>query len=108
MSAPSSADQMLSALLPAQDRHLLGLAREVNCSGSVHRLADGDGVLLYTDGLIEARGEETRYGIERLSTLLRQSAQLAPQETLERLKRDLRTFAGERLTDDVGLLVLQV
>lgn len=86
----------------------LGLAREVNCSGSVHRLADGDGVLLYTDGLIEARGEETRYGIERLSTLLRQSAQLAPQETLERLKRDLRTFAGERLTDDVGLLVLQV
>jgi hypothetical protein len=61
----------------------LGLAREVSCSGSAHRLAHGDGVLLYTDGLTEARGEQTRYGIERLSALLRQRAQLAPQDTLE-------------------------
>jgi phosphoserine phosphatase RsbU/P len=86
----------------------LGLAREVSCSGSAHRLADGDGVLLYTDGLTEARGDQTRYGIDRLSTLLRQRAQLAPQDTLEMLKRDLRKFAGEQLTDDVCLLVLQV
>jgi sigma-B regulation protein RsbU (phosphoserine phosphatase) len=85
----------------------LGLARELSCSGSAHRLADGDGVLLYTDGLTEARGEQTRYGIERLSALLRQRAQLAPQDTLEMLKSDLRKFAGERLTDDVCLLVLQ-
>jgi phosphoserine phosphatase RsbU/P len=86
----------------------LGLAREVSCSGSAHQLMDGDGVLLYTDGLTEARGEQTRYGIERLSMLLRKRAQLAPQDTLEMLKRDLRKFAGERLTDDVCLLVLQV
>jgi serine phosphatase RsbU (regulator of sigma subunit) len=64
-------------------------------------------VLLYTDGLIEARGEQTRYGTERLSALLRQKAQQAPHNTLEMLKRDLRKFAGERLTDDVCLLVLQ-
>jgi hypothetical protein len=32
MSAPSSADQTLSAVLPAQDRHLVDLAREVNRS----------------------------------------------------------------------------
>ncbi|MBV9418066.1 MAG: serine/threonine-protein phosphatase, partial [Solirubrobacterales bacterium] len=85
----------------------LGLAREVNCSASAHRLMDGDGVLLYTDGLTEARGERTRYGIDRLSALLRERAQLAPQDTLEMLKRDLRKFAGERLTDDVCLLVLR-
>ena len=40
-------------------------------------------------------------GIDRLSALLRERAQLAPQDTLEMLKRDLRKFAGERLTDDV-------
>lgn len=85
----------------------LGIAREVNCSASAHRLTDGDGVLLYTDGLTEARGERTRYGIDRLSALLRQRAQPAPQDTLEMLKRDLRKFAGDRLTDDVCLLVLQ-
>ena len=85
----------------------LGIAREVNCSASAHRLAEGDGVLLYTDGLTEARGERTRYGIDRLSALLRDRAELAPQDTLEILKRDLRRFAGEQLTDDVCLLVLQ-
>jgi sigma-B regulation protein RsbU (phosphoserine phosphatase) len=86
----------------------LGLAREIGCSASAHRLTDRDGVLLYTDGLTEARGERTRYGIDRLSALLRERAQLAPQDTVEMLKRDLRKFAGERLTDDVCLLVLQV
>lgn len=85
----------------------LGLAREVSCAASAHRLTDGDGVLLYTDGLIEARGERTRYGIDRLSALLRERPELAPQDTLEVLKRDLRKFAGERLTDDVCLLVLR-
>ncbi|MGN6169844.1 MAG: PP2C family protein-serine/threonine phosphatase [Solirubrobacteraceae bacterium] len=85
----------------------LGIAREVNCSASAHRLGEGDGVLLYTDGLTEARGERTRYGIDRLSALLRDRAELAPQDTLEILKRDLRRFAGEQLTDDVCLLVLQ-
>lgn len=85
----------------------LGLAREVNCSDSAQRLTDGDGVLLYTDGLTEARGKQTRYGIGRLSTLLRKRAQLAPQDTLEMLKRDLRKFSGERLDDDVCLLVLR-
>jgi sigma-B regulation protein RsbU (phosphoserine phosphatase) len=68
---------------------------------------DGDGVLLYTDGLTEARGERERYGIARLSAILRESARLAPQDTLEVLKRDLREFAGERLTDDVCLLLVR-
>jgi serine phosphatase RsbU (regulator of sigma subunit) len=64
-------------------------------------------VLLYTDGLTEACGERTRYGTDRLSALLRERARLAPQDTLEMLKRDLRRFAGERLSDDVCLVVLQ-
>ncbi len=32
----------------------LGLAHETDCPASTHRLTTGDGVLLYTDGLIEA------------------------------------------------------
>ena len=85
----------------------LGLAREIGGSASAHRLTDGDGVLLYTDGLTEAPGERTRYGTDRLSRLLRENAQIAPQDTLEVLKRDLREFAGERLKDDVCLLLLR-
>ena len=85
----------------------LGLAREIGCAASGYRLADGDGVLLYTAGLTEARGESGRYGVGRLSTIVRESAQLAPHDTLELLKRDLKEFASDRLTDDVCLLVLR-
>jgi phosphoserine phosphatase RsbU/P len=85
----------------------LGLARRIDCSAGAHRLKDGDGMLLYTDGLTEARGEQTRYGIERLSALLRDRSGLAPRDTLGVLKRDLQEFAGERLADDVCLLILR-
>ena len=84
----------------------LGLAREIDCSTDAHRLEDGDGVLLYTDGLTEARGERTRYGVDRLSALLRERSGLAPQDTLGMLKSDLREFTGKPLTDDVCLLIL--
>lgn len=55
----------------------LGLAHETACSASAHRLPNGEGVLLYTDGLTEARGGQTRYGRDRLSAVLRERAQLA-------------------------------
>lgn len=38
----------------------------------------GDGVLLYTDGLVEARGGGSRYGTNRLSDALRHGKRLAP------------------------------
>lgn len=85
----------------------LGLVRDVDCSAGTHRLSDRDGMLLYTDGLIEARGKQTRYGTDRVSALLRNRSGLAPQDTLRVLKRDLREFSGERLVDDVCLLILR-
>lgn len=59
------------------------------------------------DGLTEAPGERMRYGTDRLARLLRESADLDPQATLEVVKRDLRDFASEQLTDDVCLLLLR-
>lgn len=85
----------------------LGLAREIDCSAGTHQLKDRDGILLYTDGLTEARGEQTRYGIDRLTARVRDAPLLAPEETLRALKLDLREFAGERLADDVCLLILR-
>ena len=85
----------------------LGLAREVDCQERAERLGPGDGVLLYTDGLVEARGVGSRYGTDRLAAALRHGKRLAPPEILELLKRDLREFAGERINDDVCLLALR-
>jgi serine phosphatase RsbU (regulator of sigma subunit) len=85
----------------------LGLAREVDCREHVERLGARDGVLLYTDGLVEARGEGSRYGTNRLRAALRQGKRLAPPGILQLLTRDLRQFAGDRISDDVCLLALR-
>jgi serine phosphatase RsbU (regulator of sigma subunit) len=85
----------------------LGLALEVDCRESAEQLGAGDGVLLYTDGLVEARGVGSRYGMNRLGNALRNGKRLAPPEILELLKRELRKFAGERISDDVCLLALR-
>ena len=85
----------------------LGLAREVDCREHAERLGARDGVLLYTDGLVEARGDGSRYGTNRLRAALRQGKRLAPPGILQLLTRDLRQFAGERISDDVCLLALR-
>ena len=94
-------------LTPERMGMALGLAPQVDCQERVERLATGDGVLLYTDGVVEARGRESRYGTNRLRAALRDAKRLAPPEILERLKRDLLEFAGERISDDVCLLALR-
>jgi sigma-B regulation protein RsbU (phosphoserine phosphatase) len=85
----------------------LGLAREVDCRERAERLGSGEGLLLYTDGLIEARGRGSRYGTNRLRAALSQGKRLAPPGILQLLTRDLRQFAGERISDDVCLLALR-
>jgi sigma-B regulation protein RsbU (phosphoserine phosphatase) len=85
----------------------LGLTLEIDCRERAERLEAGDGVLLYTDGLLEAGGIDSRYGTSRLRAALRHGKRLAPREILELLKRDLHEFAGERISDDVCLLALR-
>jgi len=73
-------------------------------------LQPGDRVLLYTDGVVEARspaGEE--FGADRLADLLvRESASgLLASEVLRRLVHGCLEFQGGRLRDDATLLLLE-
>ncbi|OLT55329.1 SpoIIE family protein phosphatase [Cellulosimicrobium sp. CUA-896] len=60
----------------------------------------GSTVLLYTDGLVERRGESLHVGLERLRTTAQELAELPLEELCDRLIADLATD-GE---DDVALL----
>jgi sigma-B regulation protein RsbU (phosphoserine phosphatase) len=77
----------------------------------VHRieLVPGDSLLLYTDGLSEARnaaGDE--YGAERVGRFAASRAELAPEHLVRECLTDLAEFqAGTRPTDDLTLMVLQ-
>jgi sigma-B regulation protein RsbU (phosphoserine phosphatase) len=70
------------------------------------RLEPGDAVVLYTDGLLEARRDGELYGEQRLDAVLAANAQLPAQELANALLADCRSFAGE-LGDDCAIVVLK-
>ena len=67
----------------------------------------GDVLLLYTDGVLEARRDEEEFGLERLEAEFTRVASYRPQEIAETLIETARRFADGGLRDDVTLLVLK-
>ncbi|HYJ11300.1 MAG TPA: PP2C family protein-serine/threonine phosphatase [Polyangiaceae bacterium] len=67
----------------------------------------GDIVLLYTDGVTEARAADgSQFGLERLTTLLEDSSDLPIEALIDRLYAAVASFAKE-LDDDVTLLAFR-
>ncbi|MDQ0286048.1 sigma-B regulation protein RsbU (phosphoserine phosphatase) [Desulfofundulus luciae] len=73
-------------------------------------LADGDAVVLYTDGLVEACGPgEQRYGQERLKKIVRLQNGADADRMKQNILSDLETFTrGFSQKDDVTLVVMKV
>jgi len=73
------------------------------------QLAPGDSLLLYTDGLTEARDRaDEEYGAERLARLIKGRHDLPPQALTELCLEDLRTFlSGAPKTDDLSIMVIR-
>jgi len=88
----------------------LGFTADAEFLGSEHRLAAGDIILLYTDGITEAADRNLdMYGEDRLRALLAANCKVSAEQLLEFMQRDLAEFTGrERHEDDVSLLVIKV
>ena len=73
------------------------------------KLDPGDCLVVYTDGLTEARDASDReYGFERLASVLARCHGLTAQAIAERALADLRQFlSGSRPSDDLTVLVLR-
>ena len=74
------------------------------------QLEPGDMVLLYTDGVTEARAPGGDFfGVERLADLVIRhlAGGLAAPETLRRVVRELLAHHEDQLTDDATLLLLE-
>jgi phosphoserine phosphatase RsbU/P len=69
----------------------------------------GDRLLLYTDGLSEARDRnDLEYGDSRIHSLLSECAQLPAATVLSRLLDDVRTFsAGTQISDDLTIMAIE-
>ena len=85
----------------------LGVRDSVSCRDAESALGTGDGVLLYTDGLTEARRGGKLFGPERAQAVLRSLRGRPSAEVLARLRDDALAFCGDELADDLCLVALQ-
>ncbi|MGZ8694467.1 MAG: SpoIIE family protein phosphatase [Gaiellaceae bacterium] len=70
-------------------------------------LAPGDAVVLYTDGVIEARCGSEFYGVERLDVVLAANAGASAEELAAAVLADCRAFGSGELQDDCAILVVR-
>ena len=66
----------------------------------------GASIVVYTDGVIEARRRQELYGVERLDALSR-PPRAGAARARDRRGRDARAFAGGELADDLAVVVIR-
>jgi serine phosphatase RsbU (regulator of sigma subunit) len=70
-------------------------------------LNTGDLVLLYTDGLAEARAGDQQFGEERIANMLRRDPGADPSVLCKGLLEAARDFASGPISDDVAILAVR-
>ena len=91
----------------------LGMVRNSSYEKYVHtktlNYKEGDTMLLYTDGITEARNENgEQFGEDRLKNSFNSHAKKAPTQIKEGIKRDLFQFTGElEIDDDYTMVVVK-
>ena len=88
-----------------------GLALGVDAGVSYHavdaQLDPTGSVVLYTDGVIEARRAGELYGVERLDALLARRYALRAEDIAASVIQSARRFTGGELADDCAVVVLK-
>jgi PAS domain S-box-containing protein len=86
---------------------LLGAFGRAAWEPSLFELRQRDAIVLYTDGVTDARGADGRFGQERLEEVLREATGGEADAIAERLDAALLAFQEGPQRDDVAVLVLQ-
>lgn len=70
----------------------------------------GDAMLLFTDGVIEAKNEAgTEFGYERLKMVLKSNCNLSPSQIHEKIIEEVYNFIGKNVVidDDYSMVVIK-
>lgn len=85
----------------------LGIRRGWRYGEESTRLEPGDRLLLYTDGVTEARSPEGFFGEDALVSFAVENCRLSSREFASRLIERVQDFSRGRLHDDVAVLLLR-
>jgi serine phosphatase RsbU (regulator of sigma subunit) len=86
---------------------VLGIDAKQTYEAVQDELPLGAVLVVYTDGVIEARRDGELYGVERLDALLAEHRDLAPRDLAVAVTESCRSFAGGELGDDVAVVVIR-
>jgi serine phosphatase RsbU (regulator of sigma subunit) len=86
----------------------LGVGADPGCVEGSRRIAAGAGVLLYTDGLTEARHDGKMFGLDAVSAVLGGLHRSSATETIAVLRARVAEFAYGTLSDDLCLLAARI
>jgi serine phosphatase RsbU (regulator of sigma subunit) len=86
---------------------VLGIDGGQEYAESHAELPPGSSLVLYTDGVIEARRKGELYGDERLDALLVERRDLPARSLAAAVAGDAREYAGGDLSDDLAVVVIR-
>ena len=89
---------------------VVGVVRDLPFVSAEHTLKNGDRLVLYTDGVIEARDEQAAlYGEERLMDIIKQNMNSEVKDFTEHVFTDLQAFCGNSpRCDDIALFAVDI
>ncbi len=86
----------------------LGLFDDIGFDEFVIPLRPGDTVVLYSDGLLDARDGAGFFGEERIRAVLDGLRDASPQEVADALMEAVSAFANHTYTDDIAILAATI
>ena len=88
---------------------VLGITPEYDCEPETVEFQPGDLLIAYTDGLTDARNfDDESFGLERIKTALRESANLTAGQIANNITWIMRKFTGlTRRFDDTAIVTLK-
>lgn len=91
------------------DGLILGVKRDVLFEEKSVKLALGDLLFIYTDGIIEAERGDELYGVERLCNLLSGMLDQDPESIIEKVMEEVAAYSSPSpLQDDISMVVMKL
>jgi serine phosphatase RsbU (regulator of sigma subunit) len=84
----------------------VGLRPDTHYRAAAVRLNRGDAMLMFTDGVDEARGDDGFYGVERLTAFLPAYAGASPEVICEAVEENVVEYLDGRSHDDIALFAV--